>query len=683
MSESYHRAFLDSLTQKAIFTDSLQARLNLTSLIDHRDNGTPRDIFDPLIGWELRTEWVEQYLEALPPLPPRAEPGYTLYLMNLSAFDDPLAGVDHWFVEPTPDPDTLQDQDWWRLEWDNDLNTPMGYPLNIWGGPAYQVFVDPTAYQWYQDWFYLWFQGGNERAPFGLQYEEVPVASRLDYLAGVVNDLIEGLAATLPSAPPQERGMEIRTFVLSGSLDHSLDDLRWIVSDLALESYLEGFLPFKEWEMNTTVALVADYPELRAVVDSHTTFDGNWGFIDGAAIFDYLNQNRELYVPDDPEVFEVLTMNFLYNNRSMVFSDREFTGLGGDGITVIFLKTDRLFYADGTRQKGLTSLIAHETGHNLGYGHQFGPNWRADFVNGNMGYFRNDLEYGRFWEDALHRVYVREKLLILLALLDGREPLDLAPEFPSFYQHYKELDLLTAYSDLVEIEGMLTDSVPPAAEAGPSLTVEEDTSILLNGGASTDNFRIHTYSWDFGDGTTFSASEPTVVKIWNDPGVYPVTLTVYDAAGNQDTDVLFATVLDITPPVISILSPSSGTLLATSEVEVTWAAVDEGLGLDRIEVRLDAGAPAVVTPPVSSHTFMAVADGHHLLTVTAIDEARNRASVSASFRVETAGSAFVAPSVTWSLVAAAVTASVGVGYVLYRRYIRRRAPGERPRTPPE
>ncbi len=57
---------------------------------------------------------------------------------------------------------------------------------------------------------------------------------------------------------------------------------------------------------------------------------------------------------------------------------------------------------------------------------------------------------------------------------------------------------------------------------------------------STDDVAIVSYAWDFGDGTTGTGE--TTTHIYTDPGTYTVTLTVRDAAGNADTDVLIATV---------------------------------------------------------------------------------------------------------------------------------------------
>lgn len=660
--EAYHEALLEYLQSKSVYRDTLQARLNLMALVDQRENGTPRDIFDPLVGHEIQTAWVELYLEQFPPFPKTAAEAHTFYLLNLSALDDPSADADHWFVEPSLEPDALVNQDWWRLEWDNELNTPMGYPLNAWGGPDHKVFVDPTAYQWFLDWTYVWWEGGTGRAPYGLQYEEVPPAARASYLGEIVNDLVTGLAATLPNLPPVEPAIEIRNYVLSGSLNHSIDDLEWVISGLSLADYLGTFLPFKQWRINTTFANIASYPEIMEVVDANTMFEGDRGFIDGLAVWNHLFENKELYVVDDPDTFEVLTVSIFYDNRSMVLGGREFTGLGESGVTAIFLDTDRLYYADGRRQKGLTSIISHETGHNLGYAHQFGPSYRADFVDGNMGYFRRHLGYGTFWEDAMHRVYLREKLFGILDALDSREPVDLGPEFTSFYRSYLELDFSGAYEALALIAAMLVDEVPPSADAGPDLTVDEDAPHTLDASASSDNFRIVSYTWDFGDGTTAGGSEPTVEKAWTQPGTYTVSLTVTDAAGNRDVSTLTAAVVDVTRPMLDILSPAPGSDLGSPDVQVVWSGSDEGVGLDRFELTIDGGRAIVLAEIARSYNLSALQDGDHVVMVTAFDKAGNSVSQSVTFSVVTS---FFSPTKPYALLVLVSAAVLGASLGLY------------------
>ena len=97
---------------------------------------------------------------------------------------------------------------------------------------------------------------------------------------------------------------------------------------------------------------------------------------------------------------------------------------------------------------------------------------------------------------------------------------------------------------------VIVDSTPPVANAGPNRTVDEGTQVTLNASASTDNIGIANYTWTFQDGTKDTilyGIAPT--HTFTVPGVYVVTLTVTDMAGNRDTDTLHVTVRDITPPM--------------------------------------------------------------------------------------------------------------------------------------
>ena len=548
-SNAYFHALLNATRGNATFTTTLEGRLNLSALIAQRNDGVARDIFDPLVGYQIRSEWFESYVAAHAPLAPPVHRGFTFYLVNFSALDNPGNGTDHWFTRRTPDPDTGLDENWWRLEWDNSLNTPMGYPMNIFGGPNRMVVIDPTAYEWYTDWAYVWRDGGNGRAPYSQRYQEVSPANRSVYLGELVNDLVAGLGSVLPWAPPPERNIELRTYVLSGSANYTVDSLRWVYSDQRLQTYLQqSYVPQNTWIVNTTFARVADYPGLRAAVDANTVYIGGHGQLNGSNIWDYLSIHRSDFATDLSGVFQVLSVVLLYDNRTMVFGGRPFTGLGGQEVSLIALPTDRLFYANGTREKGITSYLAHEIGHSLGYAHQFGPHYRSDFVDGNMGYFRNELGYGAFWTDAMYRVLATAKLLDTVTSLSAKDPINLAPEFSEVYRLYASLDLSGAYSAVLRLQDELADTVPPIASAGPDRTVEHGVSLVLTGNRSTDNYRVVNYSWDFGDGTNAWSWDPTISHTWPWGGTYRVTLTVFDAAGNRGSATVTVMVLGPPPP---------------------------------------------------------------------------------------------------------------------------------------
>ena len=84
------------------------------------------------------------------------------------------------------------------------------------------------------------------------------------------------------------------------------------------------------------------------------------------------------------------------------------------------------------------------------------------------------------------------------------------------------------------------DATKPIASAGQDQTANVGATMTFDGGGSTDNVRIISYEWDFGDGA--SGTGKTTTHAYANPGTYTVTLTVKDAAGNSATHQITATV---------------------------------------------------------------------------------------------------------------------------------------------
>ena len=101
----------------------------------------------------------------------------------------------------------------------------------------------------------------------------------------------------------------------------------------------------------------------------------------------------------------------------------------------------------------------------------------------------------------------------------------------------------THSTHMVKIIGtsVIGDTAPPVANAGPDQTVTEDEPLTFDASASSDNIGIVKYEWDFGDGTT--GTDMITTHTYPDPGIYSVTLTVRDKAGNNATDSATITVL--------------------------------------------------------------------------------------------------------------------------------------------
>jgi len=76
------------------------------------------------------------------------------------------------------------------------------------------------------------------------------------------------------------------------------------------------------------------------------------------------------------------------------------------------------------------------------------------------------------------------------------------------------------------------DAAPTVKFTISPSTVNVGISVQFNASESTDDGTIVTYSWDFGDGSTFSSSSETAAHTYTAAGTYSVVLTLTDDVGN-------------------------------------------------------------------------------------------------------------------------------------------------------
>ena len=136
------------------------------------------------------------------------------------------------------------------------------------------------------------------------------------------------------------------------------------------------------------------------------------------------------------------------------------------------------------------------------------------------------------------------------------------------------------------------DVTPPHANAGPDRTVNQSVACVLDGGLSSDNVAILSYSWTFEyGGRQMSLQGRTVEFTFDVPGAYTVTLRVADGEGLESVDALLLTVRDTERPVARFtmdpddLKAEEGATLAfdgsgsTDNVAVTewtWTVAHDG-----------------------------------------------------------------------------------------------------------
>ena len=89
-----------------------------------------------------------------------------------------------------------------------------------------------------------------------------------------------------------------------------------------------------------------------------------------------------------------------------------------------------------------------------------------------------------------------------------------------------------------------SDDIAPVAVASEDITVFAGETLTLDGSASTDNVGVVSWQWSLdyaGSPVTFRGE--TALFTFDALGLYKVTLTVFDAAGNNASDTVWVTVL--------------------------------------------------------------------------------------------------------------------------------------------
>ncbi len=98
----------------------------------------------------------------------------------------------------------------------------------------------------------------------------------------------------------------------------------------------------------------------------------------------------------------------------------------------------------------------------------------------------------------------------------------------------------SATKDVTVVLPGTPDESDPDPDAGNDQTAGVGSPVTFDGSGSSDNVGIVSYEWDFGDGTSGTGMTP--IHTYTEPGIYTVTLTVEDAAGNSVTDSCIITV---------------------------------------------------------------------------------------------------------------------------------------------
>ena len=115
---------------------------------------------------------------------------------------------------------------------------------------------------------------------------------------------------------------------------------------------------------------------------------------------------------------------------------------------------------------------------------------------------------------------------------------------------------------------IVLDGDPPSVRVNYSDEVPLGTTAVFNASGSTDNIKVTSFNWTFGDGTFLNNTiDPIAKHLYSDPGRYFITLLITDAVGNWNTTTFHIDVRDVNypEPIINISLMEKGNVSEQSE----------------------------------------------------------------------------------------------------------------------
>jgi len=165
------------------------------------------------------------------------------------------------------------------------------------------------------------------------------------------------------------------------------------------------------------------------------------------------------------------------------------------------------------------------------------------------------------------------------------------------------------------------DLVAPDAVAGDDVTVPQNSTVTFNGMGSFDNMGIYRFDWTFVYmGEVTKLHQGVANFTFDKPGVYPVTLTVWDRFGNSDLDVLRVTVIDTEPPVPVVGDP----IIVDMGVafELNGSSSRDNVGILSFKWTLDPGGLNVVSD-FTSFNYVIDTPGEYIAVLNVSDALGN------------------------------------------------------------
>jgi len=483
-------------------------------------------IFYPRNGRVIDGYAIEDWLDSNPYVPP-SELGYTLYLVNFSEFDNVDHSLEHWYDYHPIDPDTGEEQNWFRLEWDNALNPDVTMDYQSFGGRYNTFLVDPSAHQWYLMWCRIWWSED--------------ITTEYDFWTQDLEDKVKSLNLTIPSDvealnvylrdciwdpinllffPYQHQPAK---YVASGTLrglvfcmdvanGTSVESLEWVTNAEKQRFHLEELYPFIPWTVEIEFLDIANEPEWESLFWTYAKIepDGTTVANGSEMFYAIFNEMRPHYVQSDINI-NVFGVVFIKQQMVMYTQGGTYTGLGGNGQTVIWKSWERYYRPDGVTPKdGISAIQLHETMHAIGFHHTWqDEHYSSDFSYGPMGYFayhNGTAAYDKNWVQGTYLDQMEAILWDNFVTNQANLGMDERPEtyyaedkaitaFQYARINYNEMNWLAAFEALKDARDWTRrmrysalDETPPVIEAWGTIPTDIESEAFTYWTRVTDHY---------------------------------------------------------------------------------------------------------------------------------------------------------------------------------------------------
>ena len=233
------------------------------------------------------------------------------------------------------------------------------------------------------------------------------------------------------------------------------------------------------------------------------------------------------------------------------------------------------------------------------------------------------------------------------------------------YWNYVRVRLLGTYIDV----SVNSSVFPSVVGQGQNVWISISTDPPQAGGTSTIQYSTDQIQWQ--NITSFSGGS-NIAQVWTPNVTGRIYVRVFWSnlwpGGLYTSNTTVAFSVDITPPLLTIWSPSIDYTVRSSSPEATWSGSDDIAGIDHYEAQIDQGS-WINLGLNTSYTFRDLPDGNHTLSVKAVDRVGLTKEESTSFIINTSligGPGWSDDIVVFGLAATAAVV-IGVGAYLSKK----------------